>query len=139
MGHPAFLAGPASSRLLLDSFVATTRGRAAGEVYVVFVRAGRPHRAQAPVTGGGFDAGEPRCGVLRSGAVRILGTEALAGLRVMLGGAHAGFLSAARPFPASRPRVVNWQRWGRGPFVQPPAKPCGRWPPETAALCRHSW
>src|ERR1700678_2000499 len=98
MEPPAFVAGASSSRLLLDGFVASARGRAAGEVYVMLARAGRPHRAQAPVTGGGVDAGEPRCSVLRGGAVRILGTEALAGLRVMLGGAHARFLSAARTF-----------------------------------------
>src|SRR5580698_5977164 len=98
MEPPAYVAGAVSLRLLLDGFIASAGGRAAGQVHVVFVRAGRPHRAQAPVTGGGVDAGEPRCSVLRSGAVRILGTEALAGLRVMLGGAHARFLSAARTF-----------------------------------------
>ena len=83
------IAGAPNSRLLLDGLEASARRRAAGEVYEVFVRASRSHRAQAPVTGGGVDAGEPRGCVLRSGAVGILGTEALAGLGVMLSGAHA--------------------------------------------------
>ena len=64
----------------------------------MFVRAGRSHGAQAPVTGGRFNAGEPRRSLLRSGAVRIFGAEARHGCGVMLVVLMlASFLRRAQP------------------------------------------
>jgi hypothetical protein len=60
----------------------------------VLVRSGGAHGAQTPVVRGGVDPGEPGLGILRRGAVGVLGTKAMAGLRRTFGGAHAGFLSA---------------------------------------------
>ena len=48
----------------------------------MLVRAGGAHRAQAPVGGGGGDAGEPGFRVLRGRAVGVLGAQALTRLRM---------------------------------------------------------
>jgi hypothetical protein len=63
------------------------------------------HSAQAPVGGGGVDAWQPRMGVLRCSAVRILRAEALAGLRMNFGSAH--LITSLLQGPFSRACGIN--------------------------------
>src|ERR1039458_3712001 len=67
--------------LLLAFLVAGATRHAAREMNEVIVWARWSHGAQAPVAAGGADARQPRLGVLRRGAVGVLRSEALAGVR----------------------------------------------------------
>jgi hypothetical protein len=73
--------------LLLRLFVASSARFAPRQVHIVIVGSSRAHGAQAPVTRRRVDAGKPGLGILRRRAIRILGAEALAGLRC-IGCAH---------------------------------------------------
>src|SRR5579863_4103316 len=146
----------ARALLLFRRLVAAARRGAAGEMHKMLIGTGRAHGAKTPVGGAGRNVGKPVFGVLRSGAIGVLGAQALAGRRGTLvdGGTHRGFLSAAvKPgcdalvpvfFPGLRvetgaPRFqVTPPRWGRAPFVRRPAEWCDRRPPGIIALCMHS-
>ena len=126
--------------LLCLGKVAASRWDAPRQMDVVIVRSSRAHGQKAPVTGSCIHSGQPRRGVLRRRAIRILRTQATAGLvEITFRLCHLRFVFLSEQVESASGRPpFSRRRRGRDPSARRPAERFCRSQPETTAPCKHS-